>query len=258
MGAAPQQPAPPSYPPTPPPERTPKDQSLGIAAVVLGSVSIGLCWIPFFNILGIIAGFVGVILGVVGVFASHRIMSIIGAALAFGGIILSISVNNAASSSVTNQVSTPSASASPPTVSGTNAGSPQQSNVATFGQRYTWSSGVAIEVAKPQPFKPSASAAGNRRDRAILVTTTVVNTSKKPYEFNSFTMGPTATHDGQTAPSIVDFGNDSISETPATTILPGKSLTYKAAYSIGATPADLQLEYSEGFEGSPAIFVGVV
>jgi hypothetical protein len=35
------------------------------------------------------------------------------------------------------------------------------SGVAAFGQRYTFDSGLAVDVPQPVPYKPSSSAAGN-------------------------------------------------------------------------------------------------
>lgn len=149
------------------------------------------------------------------------------------------------------------------TVSSEPAGPPQattaepapQPDTATFGQRYTWPSGLAVDVKAPEPFKPSSSAAGNDQGRAVLVTTTITNGTTEPYAFNVFIVGPTATHAGQAATSVFDI-EKKIGGAPLTTILPGKSFTYKAAFSIGKDPGEMQLQYTEAFGSGPAIFVG--
>jgi hypothetical protein len=131
------------------------------------------------------------------------------------------------------------------------------SGVPTWGQRATTDAGLGIEVAKPEAYKASRSAAGNDRGRAVKVTTTVVNGTSEPYELNTFIIGPTATHASQSAPEIYDFGGD-IDVVPVTTILPGKSFTYSTLLSIGKDEAEMQLEYSPELFEDPVIFVGNV
>jgi hypothetical protein len=131
----------------------------------------------------------------------------------------------------------------------------QPPGVATWGQRFTFPDGLAIEVSQPKPYQPSRSAAGDSRGRAVVVDTTIVNGTGTPYEFNSFIVGPTATHAGQHAPSIVDLGKR-IGVTPLTTVLPGKSFTYQQAFSVGTETGELQLQYTAEVFGEAAIFVG--
>lgn len=127
----------------------------------------------------------------------------------------------------------------------------------TFGEPVELADGITVTAAKPAKYRASASAAGNDRDRAVLVSTTITNNSDAPYEFNFMIVGPTATHDGTTASSIMDIGNG-IGGAPVTTIRPGASFTWKTALSIGANEADLQLEYRAGFGSSSALVVGRV
>jgi hypothetical protein len=138
------------------------------------------------------------------------------------------------------------------------AGQPESesgSGIVSWGQRATTVDGLGIEVAKPEAYKPSRSAAGNDRERAVKVTTTVVNSTSEPYELNTFVIGPTATHDGRPAPVVIDIGGGA-DVVPVTTVLPGKSFSYSAVYSIGAQEADLQLEYRPDFLVDPVIVVG--
>jgi hypothetical protein len=152
-------------------------------------------------------------------------------------------------------------SATPPSVAAAATPAAEEpstpSEVATFGQRYTFESGLAIDVAQPEKYTPSNSAAGNDTGRAVLVTTTVTNGTDQPFDFNPFLLGPNATHSGQPASQVIDSAKK-IGITAGSTILPGKSLTYKTAIAVQSTKGELQLEYKEGFAGSPAIFIGEV
>ena len=128
-------------------------------------------------------------------------------------------------------------------------------SVATFGQRYTFPSGIAIDVAKPEQYKPSQSAAGADTGRAVLVTTTITNGSDQPFEVNTMIIGPQAQHVGQPAQQVTDIEKQ-IGVTAPATVLPGKSFTYKTAFAVQPDKGELQLEYKEGFVGDPAIFTG--
>jgi hypothetical protein len=150
---------------------------------------------------------------------------------------------------------TGSAAAPAPTAAAPTAQPPADSGVVGWGQRATTPDGLGIEVAKPEAYKPSRSAAGNDRERAVKVKTTVVNGTSEPYELNPFIIGPTATHDGEPAPEVIDFTGGA-GVVPLTTVLPGKSFSYTAVFSIGAREADLQLEYKPDFLAEPVIVVG--
>jgi hypothetical protein len=76
------------YPPAQPPQQ--KGSGLAIASLVLGIVALLLSWIPIVNYLAVILGVVGLVLGVIGIFKSKRTMSIVGAALSFLAIVVSI------------------------------------------------------------------------------------------------------------------------------------------------------------------------
>src|SRR5699024_10442241 len=98
----------------PPPQAapaSPRGNGLGVAALVLGIISLALCWIPLINIMFIICGIIGMILGGVGAFVSHRVMSIVGAGLGLAGVILAILVNTVFIDDLDDAVNEP-----PPTV----------------------------------------------------------------------------------------------------------------------------------------------
>ena len=75
------------YPQQPVPQQT--GSGLAITSLVLGIVALFLSWIPFVNYIAVILGFVGLVLGVIGIWKSKRVMSIIGSVLCLLAIILS-------------------------------------------------------------------------------------------------------------------------------------------------------------------------
>lgn len=103
----------PTYPQAPdvamPPKK--KGDGLGVAALVLGIVSLALFWVPFLNVVFIVCGFVGLILGLVGISTSHRGMSIAGVSLGAAGIVLGIVVNYVVSDTIDEAANTPAPSA---------------------------------------------------------------------------------------------------------------------------------------------------
>jgi hypothetical protein len=121
----------------------------------------------------------------------------------------------------------------------------------TWGERVTTPDGVAIEVAQPAPYTPSPQATGHDRDRAVLVTTTIVNGSDAPFVLNTFAVGPTATHRGRPAARIFDVAGSLVPAVPVTTVRPGAVVTYRTAFSIDPASGQLVLDYAPG-----AVFAG--
>jgi hypothetical protein len=180
-----------------------------------------------------------------------------------GGIVLLVIIIGSANAGRGNRGTTPTAGpaatvAAPAPAALAPADQPDAGSgpgIVSWGQRATTADGLGVEVAKPEAYTPSRSAAGNDRERAVKVTTTVVNGTSEPYELTTFVIGPTATHDGRPAPAVIDFGGGA-DIVPVTTVLPGKSFSYSAVYSVGAQEADLQLEYRPDFMEDPVIVVG--
>jgi hypothetical protein len=128
----------------------------------------------------------------------------------------------------------------------------------TFGQRFTWPSGIAVEVAQPVPFYPSRSATGTTGNRVVMVRTTVRNGGTEPYRLDVFSLGPEATYGGVEATKVVDRaqGTGNLKDV---VVAPGGSFTYATALAVGAGPALLELDYTEALgDDDPAIFVGRV
>ena len=149
------------------------------------------------------------------------------------------------------------AQVTPPAPLTSAAPSPATIQTATFGQRFTLPTGLAIEVAQPEVFKPSKTASGAEGARAVMITATLVNGSATPFDFNQYIVGPKVVHGGQAATQIFDTAKK-IGVGPVVKILPGKSLTFRTAFALQAEPGEMQLEFSPGFGEDPAIFVGTV
>jgi len=123
----------------------------------------------------------------------------------------------------------------------------------TWGERVTTEDGLAIEVGAPVVYEPSPQAAGHDRDRAVVVTTTVVNGTGAPFELNTFAVGPTATHRGRPAARIFDVAGSLVPAVPVTVVAPGATFSYRTAFSLDGATGELALQYAPG-----AVFTGDV
>lgn len=109
------------------------------------------------------------------------------------------------------------------------------SNNPTFGDTYTWPDGLAVTVSAPEVVEPSEYAAGTVDGQENLAfTITVSNGTSEDVESSMILL--TVVSAGHEASEIIDTDW----EYPTSTILPGKDLTWKVAYSV-ADPADLQV-----------------
>jgi hypothetical protein len=130
------------------------------------------------------------------------------------------------------------------------------SRTKSFGDTATWPDGHAVTVSEPKPFTPSATAATDDSSRYLVVTIVIKNGSTKEFKPGGTTLNASA--DGVAAGRVFDSKNKITSE-PSTTVLPGKSVTYRAVLGVqSAGPADLQVDVSPSFGigYQPAIFTG--
>lgn len=128
----------------------------------------------------------------------------------------------------------------------------------TWGQRYTWPDGLAVEVSKPTACKPSQySSVAKGVKRAVLVSITVMNGRKDPYNIVSFEVD--AQFAGRKAEAVTD-GDGPCKNTGITvsgTVQPGKALTFDWAFAVTAEPGELQLDCQANLvRGDKAVFVG--
>jgi len=69
-----------------------KSNGLAIASLIVGVVALALAWIPIINYAAMVLGIIGLVLGGIGIFQSHRMMSIAGATLSLVAIVVSFAV----------------------------------------------------------------------------------------------------------------------------------------------------------------------
>jgi hypothetical protein len=162
----------------------------------------------------------------------------------------------------TGTVSDASAGSEPPAAAETTTTSaaPKKKTLPTWGNRYTWPDGIAVELAQPVACKPSAEASTLEDDnvagkRGIKVQVTIINGSDDPLD-TLFVDVSGAQFNGRTAPKIYDIGGGCAADIDSTTILPGKTFTGAVAFAVDPNPGELQLTVREQLGGDKAVFVG--
>jgi hypothetical protein len=241
----------PPYAP-PPPKNGP-----GLAAAIIAPIGILFGLIPLTGFIAVICGLVAVPLALVGWSryryrrASNGRTTVFGLIVGIGALALGIwgiTIVFGATSQLFDNLSAPAP------VVGTSA-SQVDGSTGRLGQAVTFDDGTKVLVATPVTFKPSTYAAGHTRDRAIKVDITVTNGTDKPIDAVLITVN--GTHGGQQATQIFDTQRG-LGMQPAGTVLPGKSITFPAAFSIGQDPAEVQIEVRPVIMGAPAIFTGTI
>lgn len=248
----------PSTSSTPPATKPRKFAGLAWSALILGIVGVVGSPIILFNNLTAIAAMVGVVLGVIALFGTRKIVAGIGVGLSVAAVAFTViaqqavteqifgTTNNGAVSDAVNQ---PSGAALD--------GSTQQGEIPTWDKRYTWDSGLAVEVSAPVDCTPSESASPSTVQRAAKVTITVINGSGQPFDASMFAYGSEAQFNGRTAEEVIDFGGDCGEGAPgAATVMPGKTFTYDSAYAVGSEPGELQIALQPDFGADKAVFAG--
>jgi hypothetical protein len=126
----------------------------------------------------------------------------------------------------------------------------------TWGERYTWPNGVAIEVSKPTACKPGQYAQPQNIERAVTLQVTVVNGSDKPFD-SVLLSAAQAQFAGAHADAVFDSnGKCQNSSMQTATVLPGKTLKLNMSFSVGKDPGELQIELQPDFAGDKAVFLG--
>lgn len=127
--------------------------------------------------------------------------------------------------------------------------------VAKMGQSINFPDGLSVSIGPPERKVASKSAAPTefRGAQVLLVTVTVANKGSAPITVNPGLSGPDVTYGGQTAPKVFDVN---YMMSPETTVLPGKSFTYRTLHGVGAAPGELQLQWKRDVMADPAIFTG--
>jgi hypothetical protein len=134
----------------------------------------------------------------------------------------------------------------------------EQKPAPTWGQRYTWPSGLAVEIPKPATCTPTKNASPAGVKRAVKVTIKVTNGTDKPFETSVLSVGADVQFAGTKPELVVDMTGPCKAGIgmESATVLPGKSYSYEVAYAVTAEPGELQIVLTPEFGQGKAAFVG--
>lgn len=114
--------------------------------------------------------------------------------------------------------------------------------VLAFGQPFAQGS-AEVTVAAPQPYTPSASAAGADQAAAVRLDVTIKNVGSEVLDPSLFIISGTS---GQTMANQV-FDAPDVGMAPSTPILPGAQVVFPVVFSV-ADPASLTVQAQVGFD----------
>ncbi|MEV6238839.1 DUF4190 domain-containing protein [Lentzea sp. NPDC051838] len=233
-------------PPPVAPQKPTRFGALAWAAVILGIVGVVGSWVIFLNNLTAIGAFVGIVLGVIALFGTRKVLAIVGVVLCVLGIVFTVVAQQSAVEELNKVFDTPGAA-------------PKQEALVqppTWGKRYTWANGLSVDVAEPVACTPGQFASPQNIARAVKFKITVTNGTGAAFETALMSMGDDAQFNGQRAERVFDSGGECGGGFESVTVLPGKTYTYEAAYSVGAQPGEMQLVFEPTFNSDKAAFVG--
>ncbi len=243
----------------PPPVAPPKPTRFGAlawAALILGIVGVVSSWVIFFNNLTAIGAFIGIVLGVIALFGTRKVLAAIGVVLCVAAIGFTVVAQQSAAEELdkifngtTNQGQTG--------VAGETPKQEATGEAPTWGKRYTWANGLAVDVAAPVACTPGEYAAPQNIARAVKFKITVTNGTSAAFETALMSVGGDAQFNGQKAERVFDSGGGCGGGFESVTVLPGKTYTYDVAYSVGAQPGEMQLVFEPSFSSGKAAFVGL-
>ncbi len=124
-----------------------------------------------------------------------------------------------------------------------------------FGHTWGKQGTLAVTVGIPTNYTPSSAFAPGSFPRAVVLDIEVVNPADSP-PLPAAVITFQATVGNATAEQIKDPTNGV--GRPEATIEPGKSLKWKAAYIVPATPVDLTVQVGLVYSSVPAYFAGKI
>jgi hypothetical protein len=125
-----------------------------------------------------------------------------------------------------------------------------------FGETMTWDDGVALTVSVPEPYTPSEFAVGAAHDNTVVFTLTITNNSTEDLQPLPL---PTLSSGDQEVSQVFDIGSDVVGPgddvgiPPTSTVEPGGSVSWRAAWSLD-DPSSLTLQASPSFLYPSATF----
>lgn len=234
---------------------------LAWTALIIGIVGLVFSLIPLLNIVSALAAAVGIILGIIAFFGTRKIVAVIGVVLCIAAIAATVAVNGKAAEELdkaiggsANQGQVSDGSTKP--AEGQQATDKPAADAPTWGKRYTWKDGLAVEVSAPVACVPSRTASPQNIQRAVKFTITVTNGAKQPFDTTLLSFGNDVQFNGAKAERVFDSSGECGGDLAASTVMPGKSFAYDVAYAVGPQPGEMQLVLSPGFAGDKAVFTG--
>lgn len=120
-----------------------------------------------------------------------------------------------------------------------------------FGDSTTYEDGLTITVGKPQPYRPSDTAAFEKSAAYRKFEVTIVNNTGKRFDPSLFTT--TLQSSNKEGDEVFDSGGG-IEGAPSTTLLNGREAKFEIAYGL-ADPDDIVLEVSPSFEHNASVYL---
>ncbi|QFZ23358.1 hypothetical protein [Saccharothrix syringae] len=243
------------YSPVPKPPKPSRFGALAWTALILGIVGVVGSPIIILNNLTAVAAGVGLVLGVIALFGTRKVLAVAGTALCVLAVVFTVMAQAAAVKEL-DEIIGGTTNEGRVGSGGTTAQTDAAQTPPTWGQRYTWRDGLAVEVSAPTTCAPGQYAAPQGVVRGAKVTVTIVNGTDKAFDTALLSLGD-AQFDGRKAESVFDSnGPCGGGGFESTTVLPGKTYTYESAFSVGAQPGELQITLQPGFGDDKAVFVG--
>ncbi len=119
-----------------------------------------------------------------------------------------------------------------------------------FGQSFSYEDGLPVTVGKPQPFRPSETAAFDRAPAYRSFTVTIVNKTGRRFDPATFTT--TVQSSNEEAEAVYDTARG-IEGSPSTTLLNGRETKFRIAYGL-QDPKDVVMEVNPSFDHEAVVY----
>ncbi len=119
-----------------------------------------------------------------------------------------------------------------------------------FGQSFSYEDGLTVTVGKPQPFRPSETAAFDRAPAYRSFTVTIVNKTGRRFDPATFTT--TVQSSNEEAEAVYDTARG-IEGSPSTTLLNGRETKFRIAYGL-QDPKDVVMEVNPSFDHEAVVY----
>lgn len=130
---------------------------------------------------------------------------------------------------------------------------PETDGTAAFGESFTYVNDLTVMMSQPVPFTPSGTAATGDESSFVSFDVTVTNDGVESYDPTLFSVSVQS--GGSESDSVVDIQQSVDGFAPQTAVLPGRSVTWTAAFGVDDA-ADIVVEMNPGFEYDSVVFTG--